>query len=299
MRIKKMAVKYCEFLDRKGRVFNIAAGAICTALLGVVDYYSDIRFGVDYTLALFYLLPVAFVAWFAGRNAAIAIAVACVFIKIAIHAHFQEVLSLLIWKNGTAFVFFLFIGVILAKMRKMLDHERALSRIDHLTGAVSRRAFLEITTREIFHLRRHGHPFTIAYIDLDNFKEINDTYDHSTGDFLLQMLVATISANLRRTDIVSRLGGDEFAILLTNSDDKAALVAIHKIREELHGSMKQHKLPATFSIGMITCVAAPKNADEIISLADNLMYEVKRSGKNGVRHAVYASCDGKVAAVAV
>jgi len=292
MRIRNMAVRYCEFLDRKGRTFNIAAGVICAALLATVDYHSDIYLGKDYTLALFYLLPVAFVAWFAGRNAAIAMAMVCVVTKLTIQFYTKEPLSLLIWKNGSAFVFFLVVGTLLAKIRKLLNHERALSRIDHLTGAVNRRAFLDVATSEIFRLRRHDQPFTIAYIDLDNFKEINDTYDHSTGDFLLQTVVGTISANLRRTDVVSRLGGDEFAILLTNSNEKAAQVAIHKIREQLHISMKQHKLPVTFSIGVLTCAVAPKTVDEIITLADNLMYEVKRNGKNGTRHAVYASCDG-------
>lgn len=291
MRIRSMAIRYCEFLDRKGRTFNIVAGVACTVLLGVLDYYSDIYFGVDYSLALFYLLPVAFVAWFSGRNAAIAIALTCAVIKISIQLCSPEELSLLIWKNSTAFAFFLVVGTILAKMRMMLDHERELSRIDPLTGALNRRAFLEITTNEIYRLRREGHPFTIAYIDLDKFKEVNDTHDHGTGDFLLQTVVKTIDAHLRRTDVVSRLGGDEFAILFTNTDEQAALVAIHKIRDQMDASMKQHKLEVTFSIGVLTCIAAPKNVDEIITLADNLMYEVKRSGKNGIRHAVYASHD--------
>lgn len=291
MRIRNIAIRYCDFLDRKGRIFNVAAGVACTALLAIVDYYSDIYFGVDYPLALFYLLPVAFVAWFAGRKAAIAIAMTCAVTKLAIVLHAPEPLSLLIWKSGTAFAFFLVVGSILAKMRKMLDHERALTRIDHLTGALSRRAFLDVTTNEIFRMRREGHPFTIAYIDLDKFKEINDAHGHSTGDFLLQTVVATISANLRRTDVVSRLGGDEFAILLTNCNDTAAYVTIDKIREQLDVSMKQHKLAVTFSVGLLTCAVAPKTADEIITLADNLMYEVKRSGKNGIRHAVYANCD--------
>jgi diguanylate cyclase (GGDEF)-like protein len=293
MRIKNLAVRYCKFLDRKGTTFNIVAGLSCTALLGVVDYYSDICFRVDYTLVLFYLLPVAFVAWFAGRKAALALALVCTATKLSVQVFFPEPLSLLIWKNATAFAFFLVVGILLAKIRKLLDQERALSRIDHLTGALSRRAFLEITTTEIYRLRRDGHPFTLAYIDLDQFKEVNDTHDHSTGDLLLQSVVATIAAHLRRTDVVSRLGGDEFAILFTNCDDKAAHVAIHKIREQLDVSMKGHKLAVTFSIGVITCIAAPKTVDEIITLADNLMYEVKRNGKNGIRHAVYASCGGE------
>jgi diguanylate cyclase (GGDEF)-like protein len=259
---------------------------ICAALLGTIDYYSDVYFGINYTLVLFYLLPVAFVAWFAGRNAAVAMAMLCVGIKLALQFHSDEPLSLLLWINGSALAFSLAFGILLAKMRQLLDHERTMSRTDYLTGAVNRRVFLEVTTNEISRLRRHGHPFTIAYIDLDNLKELNDIHGHSAGDILLQTVVTTITDNLRRTDVVSRLGGDEFAILFTNSDEQAAHVAIQKIRDHLHLSMKQCNLEATFSIGVLTCTVAPKTVDEIITLADNLMYEVKRGGKNGIRHAL-------------
>lgn len=293
MRIRTMAIRYCEFLDRKGRAFNITAGVLCTALLGIVDFYLHIRFETHYPLTLFYLLPVSFVAWFAGKNAAIAMAMACVVSKISVQLFFPEPFTLLIWENGSSIAFFLIVGTLLAKIRQLLEQERALSRIDHLTGALNRRAFLEMATNEIFRLRRQGLPFTIAYIDLDNFKEINDTHGHSTGDLLLQTVVTTITDHLRRTDVVARLGGDEFAILFTNSDEPAALVAIHKIRDQLHLNIKAHKLAATFSIGMLTCTVAPDTVDEIITLADNLMYEVKRSGKNGIRHALYARRDVK------
>lgn len=295
MPIRNMAVKYCEFLGRKGKEFNVFAGLFCALLLGTIDYYSHLYFGVDYPLTLFYLLPVAFVAWFAGRQAAVAIAIACVAIRTAVHAFHPEALSLLIWKNSSAFAFFLVVGLLLAKLRQLLDNERALSRTDHLTGAMNRKVFLEVTTNEIYRLRRHDQPFSIAYIDLDNFKEINDTRGHSAGDLLLQTVVATISENLRRTDVVSRLGGDEFAILFTNSDKQASLVAIHKIQQQLYLRILQQNLAVTFSIGVVTCTGAPNTVDEIITLADNLMYEVKKSGKNGIRHALYAGGAAKFA----
>jgi diguanylate cyclase (GGDEF)-like protein len=288
MRIKKLAVKYCEFLDRRGRVFSIITGVICATFLGTIDYYSDIYFGMNYTLLLFYLLPVAFVAWFAGRNAALAMAVFCVGLKLALQFHPNEPLSLLLWINGSALAFSLAFGILLAKMRQLLDQERAMSRTDYLTGAVNRRAFLDVTMNEISRLRRYGHPFTIAYIDLDNLKELNDIHGHSAGDILLQTVVTTITDNLRKTDVVSRLGGDEFAILFPNSDEQAAHVAMQKIRDHLLLSMKRCNQEVTFSIGVLTCTVAPQTVDEIITLADNLMYKVKRNGKNAVRHAVYA-----------
>ena len=290
MRIRNLAVRYCEFLDRKGATFNIVVGVACAVLLGAGDYISDQYFELDYTLALFYLLPVAFVAWFAGRNAAIDMALVCVGIKLIIQFQTREALSLLIWKNSSAFAFFLVIGLLLAKLRKLLDHERAQSRIDSLTGAMNRRGFLDATTKEVYRLRRYGHPFTLAYIDLDNFKEINDVHGHSQGDFLLQKVASTIVHNLRRTDVVARLGGDEFALLLANADKPAAQVAMQKIREQLQENMCRHNLAVTFSIGVLTCTEAPASEEEVINLADKLMYEVKRNGKDGIRHAIYESC---------
>lgn len=291
MNIRTLAIKYCEFLDRKSRTFHVVAGVACAALLGAADCYSDRYFGVDYSLALFYLLPVAFVAWFAGRIPAIAMAMICIVTKLAIQSNMVETLSLLLWKNGSALAFYLVVGMLLAKMRELLEHERAQSRIDSLTGAANRRGFLDATTREVYRLRRYGHPFAIAYLDLDNFKEINDDHGHDKGDFLLQKVASTIAHNLRGSDVVARLGGDEFTVLLANADENAARVAMRKIREQLQESMRRHKLPVTFSIGVLTCAVAPSNAEEVINLADRLMYEVKRSGKDDVRHAGYVRCD--------
>jgi len=288
MHLRNLAIKYIDFLDRQGKTFNIVAGLLCTAFLGVLDYYSDTITGEDYSLAFFYLLPVSFVAWFAGRRAGVAISLACVLTKMSILFSTVETTSLVIWKNGTALAFFLIITVLIAKIRQLLEHERLLSRTDHLTGAVNIRAFLEALTNEIYRQRRSYHPLTLAYIDIDNFKDINDNFSHAAGDVVLQSVVATIVASLRRTDIIARLGGDEFAILLHDSDEVAGLAAINKIREQLHINTKRHNSPVTFSIGLLSCLEPPESAEEILTLADKLMYEVKKSGKNSIRHAVYA-----------
>jgi len=288
MNLRTLAIKYFAYLDRQGNTFNIVVGLLCTALLGFMDYYSDTITGVDYTLVFFYLLPVAIVAWFAGREAGMAISLACVLTKMSIQFSSEEAMSLIIWKNGTSLAFFLVITILIAKIRQLLEHERILSRTDHLTGAVNIRAFLEALTNEIYRQRRSYHPLALAYIDIDNFKEINDNFSHSAGDAVLQSVVATIAANLRRTDIIARIGGDEFAILLHDSDAAAGLAAINKIREQLHINTKRHNSPVTFSIGLLTCLESAESADEILTIADNLMYEAKKSGKNSIRHAVYA-----------
>jgi len=279
--------RYFGFLERKGKVFNLVVGLLCTAMIGALDYFLDIATGTDFTLAFFYLLPIAFVAWFAGKPAGIAISLISAITKISINPLLNQSLSQVIWRNLNAFAFFIIIALLLAKLRQMLDHEREMSRTDFLTGAVNSRAFMQTLSDEIYRQRRYCHPFALAYVDLDNFKEINDSYGHTTGNFVLRTVVETISANLRRTDVIARLGGDEFAILLPDTDAAAAPAAIEKIREQLHTAMKRHKLSITFSIGLLTCQTPPGSADEIITSADNLMYEAKKSGKNSVRHATY------------
>jgi len=291
MNFQTLTTKYFDYLERQGKTFNIVAGLYCTILLGFLDYYTDTITGVDYTLAFFYLLPVSFVAWFAGRNAGIAISMVCILTKLSVQSGSAEPISLIIWKNGTSLAFFLVITTLITKIRQLLEQERVLSRTDHLTGAVNARAFLEVLTNEIYRQGRYDHTFGLAYIDLDNFKEINDNFGHTAGDIVLKTVVKTISGNLRRTDTIARLGGDEFGILFPDADQEAGPAAINKIREQLDICMKQNNIPVTFSIGLITCPEPPGSANEIITLVDNLMYDMKKNGKNSVRHAVYARKD--------
>jgi len=293
MGFRTLTIKYFDYLERQGKTFNIVAGLYCTALLGFLDYYSDTITGVDYTLAFFYLLPVSFVAWFSGRNAGIAISLLCVLTKMSVQPASKEAISLVIWKNGTSLAFFLVITILIVKIRQLLDQERVLSRTDNLTGAVNARAFLELLTNEIYRQDRYDHPFGLAYIDVDNFKEINDNMGHAAGDIVLKTVVKTISENLRRTDIIARLGGDEFGILFPDTDEEAGPAVIGKIREQLNICMMQHNIPVTFSIGLLTCPEPPESANEIITIVDNLMYHVKKNGKNSVRHAVYAKEEEK------
>jgi diguanylate cyclase (GGDEF)-like protein len=177
----------------------------------------------------------------------------------------------------------------------MLEHERAMSRTDYLTGAVNNRAFYETALAEITRMSRDKTPLTTVYMDLDNFKEINDVYGHTTGDLLLQTVAEFLLINLRRTDVVARLGGDEFVILLPNTGQEAARKVIPKIMERLNDRMKDNNWQTTFSVGMLTSTLPPRTADVMISLADNLMYDVKKSGRNGIRYAVYADEPGEKA----
>lgn len=294
MNLPSLLNKYFVFLDRLGKPVNIASGLLCTLFLGLFDYLLDIAYGTNFSLDFFYLLPITFVAWFAGRGPGIAISLTCTAIKIIANPYIKIGHHSPLWENSTVLAFFLVIALLVAKLRQMLDYERNLSRTDHLTGVANTRAFLELLTSEIFRQQRHFqqrghyHPFGLAYIDIDDFKNINDKFGHSSGDNVLKEVAATISNNLRRSDLVARLGGDEFAVLLPDTDATAGPTVMEKIRKQLGLSMQQIDMPVTFSIGLLTCPEPPDVADAVISFADNLMYEVKKNGKNSLCFAVYS-----------
>ncbi len=277
--------RFFDFLDRRGKAFHIVVGLLFLVFLGGMDYLS----GEGLSLTIIYLIPVAFTAWFAGRGAGVTISLVSAAIWLV--SNYRAGLShepflVKLWNGGTSLAFFIVVSLLLAKLRQLLENERVLSRTDFLTGAVNSRAFAEIAAAEIRRMHRYEHPLTIAYFDLDNFKQVNDQFGHSVGNELVRVVVAIILGTLRGTDVVARLGGDEFALLLPATDHAAAHVVIPKVKEQLQTAMKEHNWPVTFSFGVLTCALPPGSTDEMISLADKLMLTAKQE-KNTIRYSVY------------
>jgi diguanylate cyclase (GGDEF)-like protein len=273
--------KWVALFERQSNVFNFAAGFILAVVVGALEQLA----GKDFSLAVFYLVPVGFTACFAGRAYGMVISLICSAAWTS--ANFTGMNGIILMKASSIFGTFAVVSFLFSKMRQMLEHERAMSRTDHLTGVFNIRAFNEMAQAEIARMSRDQTPLTAVYLDLDNFKEINDAHGHLTGDRLLQTVANALMLNLRRTDVVARLGGDEFVILLPNTGQEAAREVIPKIMERLLDSMNKNNWQVTFSAGVLTCIAPPRTVNRMITLADNLMYEVKRNGKNGVRYGHY------------
>ena len=140
---------------------------------------------------------------------------------------------------------------------------------------------------EVLLSRRYQRTFTICYLDADNFKLINDRLGHNVGSDLLVKVVQVTKSTLRATDTIARLGGDEFAILLRETDEKAARTVVKKLRANLLSEMRSNDWTVTFSIGVMIYTQSPENVDEVIKLADHLMYEVKMNRKNSVKFAEF------------
>jgi diguanylate cyclase (GGDEF)-like protein len=274
-----------KFLETRSKSFILSCGFALILVLGVLDYFT----GFELSFAVFYLFPVALVAWFASKRTAIVTSIASAATWQAANQlageHFSNPLISL-WNTVTRLGFFLVVAILLAKLRESLTHQIDLARTDFLTGAANPRAFYELAQMEINRARRYGHTFTIAYFDADNFKTVNDQLGHHVGSQLLVKVVEVMKQNLRSTDVVARIGGDEFAILLPETEAEQAQTVVQKLREKLLTQMQESGWSVTFSVGLLSCADPPHTVDEMIKIADGLMYEVKRDGKNAIRHEV-------------
>jgi len=258
------------------QVFIVTMGGV--ALVGLLDYFT----GTEASLSLFYLIPVAVAAWYAGRIGAVAIAVLAGITWLLAdmasgHLYSHPLITL--WELLARLGVFLVQGLLLVALRDALARERKLARTDELTGLTSRRAFEEQLEHDLRLAQRRHSAITLAFLDLDDFKIVIDTYGHLEGDHVLRVTGRVLRESTRVVDTVARFGGDEFVWLLPDTDPHGAEEAITKIRQDLHQALSSETTKVSFSIGAITFLDAPPSMHEAIKAADTLMYDAKHGGK--------------------
>lgn len=258
-------------------------GVIAVALIAAADKATGDQFG----FFVLYLFPIALASWFAGSEAGLAISTFSAFAWVWTEPAHPNTL-VLFWEMTMRIITFVVVSISLARLRLALDHERLLSRTDPLTGVTNSRSFYELLERESRRAHRQGAPLSLAYIDLDQFKLVNDRFGHGAGDEVLRTVADTIAPNIRVADTLCRLGGDEFAILFPDTDAAAADAAIRKIHRVLAEAMEKGGWPVTFSIGLPTFLHPPLSAFDMIRKADALMYGAKETGRNQIRQETVA-----------
>lgn len=276
--VEHFIARFFKFLQDRGTTFNAVTGVLCAMLLGVLDMLTP----AEYNFSFLYLLPISFTTWFGGKRAGIGVALICA--GFWSRFYLTEGSPAAVWNIFSTLGIFFVVACMLCRLRKLIEAESVLSRLDPLTGVMNLRAFSELVEYEILRLAREGSPFSLAFLDLDDFKQVNDRYGHRQGDELLKAVVNCLSLSLRRTDAVARLGGDEFAIFFPSTDQEAVRMVTQKVREELDRLSRERSLPSTVSMGVVTCPSGTCSLEDIIATADRLMYEVKLSGKNNVRY---------------
>lgn len=180
------------------------------------------------------------------------------------------------------------IDMLLARARTLLDFKHYLDTCeeaaftDHLTGLANRRRFERQLEREVSRTQRYGRPFCLLLLDLDNFKQVNDTYGHEAGDEVIRRLALTLQAGTRGIDLAARIGGEEFAVILPETDFEGGL----DVAERLRLAVREMNLPlvgqVTASFGVAEFPICAAVGRELVSVADAALYQAKRGGRDRV-----------------
>jgi diguanylate cyclase (GGDEF)-like protein len=274
-----------NYLEKISKTSILGISFALVIFIGVIDLLTS----YEISFSIFYILPIALVSWYNKKSHAVMISIfsAAVWLWADIYSgHIYSHFAISVWNSMMRLGFFLIAAYSLLEIKRLLENEQTFARTDFLTSVANSRAFYNSAQTEIDRSVRFSRPFTIAYIDIDNFKQVNDTLGHLQGDNLLKSIAGTIKNNIRSIDIVARLGGDEFAILFTETNEENAKTALNKVQKELLSIVKNNDWPVTFSIGAVTCYESC-NLDELIKEVDKLMYTVKESGKNGIAYKIH------------
>lgn len=175
--------------------------------------------------------------------------------------------------------------LLLLKMRYLYSEAEHLSVTDGLTGLYNRRHFEYNVEREFLRTKRYPSDLSLAMIDIDHFKNINDTFGHQFGDYVLRELSNIISASFRKTDMIYRYGGEELSVILTETSLDNAFIPLERLREKISQhifSYNNEETNLTVSIGIGASCAEFKTQGELVECADKALYKAKQSGRNKV-----------------
>ncbi len=263
------------------------------ALVGLLDYVT----GPWLSFALLYVTPVLAAAWWLGRGPALlaGLTAGLAWFEAEAWGHRGEPTRDLMWNSMSRLVMLVAMATMVVRIREdrrrlkevnarlaeMLSGAEKLARTDPLTALPNRRAFLERLGEELSRARRTGAPLCIAYLDVDNFKQLNDQRGHLEGDAFLRLLAGAIKETIREADVAARLGGDEFAVLFvdarriaTEQLSQRLLLRVQALGDRYPG------LDLGASVGMAWFDAPPDSAEQILKTADAAMYEAKLAGKH-------------------
>jgi len=261
----------------------LLASVLVVLLIGYVNHLAEEALNVE--VEALYLAPIAAVAWACSRRCAVAFASFVAVVATAscvINQGFPPLQTTveLVVHAGT----FVSAALIVNLLASVMNRQVHCAHFDGLTEAVNAAYFREFVQRELARASRHGHSVAVAFLDLDDFKRLNDEMGHSVGDRALQFSVALMKEQVRVTDVVGRLGGDEFGILMPETDEAEAGAVLERLRVAIKERASEKGWPISASIGAVTVSGGSGDAtpETIIKRADAVMYRVKSTSKDRV-----------------
>jgi diguanylate cyclase (GGDEF)-like protein len=260
---------------------------ISILVIMLIGYY-DYKTGAQISMMMLYAVMILVSSRYCGKIEGIIVAVFAAsswLIVNLLHQVPRQNAIIISWNFFTRLGVFILIAYAVSlqsQLRRALESEKLRADTDRLTELLNTGAFRERVEQEILRAQRYKHPLSLAYIDLDNFKQVNDLQGHALGDKLLKQVSETIANNIRIIDIAGRIGGDEFSICLPETDGEQVCKVIDKLAKALDTMTSQSGWQVTASIGVVTCTEFCETYDELLGKADKLMYTAKEKGKNTV-----------------
>jgi diguanylate cyclase (GGDEF)-like protein len=254
------------------------------AVLAAGVFLLNVRTPPELRLGILFIIPVLLAAWHDGVGWGISLAVGTALLRFSIGIDQMPLSTPLEVRILNEVAYLVVVGVAIAglsQVRRSQDQLELLATHDPLTNVLNARAFSRELAQELSRNRRYGRPLALIYLDLDDFKKVNDAHGHATGDAVLRLVADAMRAAVRAADIVGRLGGDEFGVLMPETDAVVAHAAASRlvagVRTVFRGTPS-----VTASIGVVAVAGTEAGTDELIRKADQAMYEAKRAGKDRV-----------------
>ena len=269
------------WLARRSRWQVALASLVLLAGAGATDYLT----GSALLASLIYFVPIALAAWYGGRLVGLPVAALAALLCTWSRAEAVQ------WGWGTALPYvngavqltaYVLLVLIIVALHDALERTRDLALQDPLTGLANRRAFMERATQQLAASRRVTDPLAVAYLDLDDFKAVNDTLGHEAGDRLLTDVARALQKHVRASDVVARFGGDEFCVLLPGADLAAARHVAEKLVAEVTPVCREAIPDGGVSVGVAVFADAPAEVGALLVAADRAMYSMKRAGRGGL-----------------
>lgn len=273
-------------LDRKFSAARPAVryGTVVGLTAGVI--WGDVATPAYLLMTGYYLIPIAVSAWYCRFWMTVLVTLVSASVNLYMVAGTlpaNATVSERLFVYPSFAIIMLAFGLLMLELKLIVQKLHLESTSDPLTGLKNRRGFLMTAEYELARADRSRETLSVALVDLDNFKQVNDTQGHKVGDALLVAVSRNMTTTLREIDLIGRLGGDEFAILLPNTDLATAEQILSRLRLGLRPLLSSFSSAASASIGVVSLAHGHgRTVEEILHRADEAMYAAKHGGKDRV-----------------